>query len=55
MRIQITNVELSTLFSHSSEWAQRMIARYVHSANSENPTARGRPKAINSDNKKKLI
>jgi hypothetical protein len=27
----------------------------VHSANNENPAARGRPKAIDSDNEKKLI
>jgi hypothetical protein len=55
MQIQITNVELSTLFSHSGEWAQRMIARCVHSANNENPTARGHPKPIDSGNEKKLI
>jgi hypothetical protein len=35
--------------------AQGMIAQYLHSANSENPTARRRPKAIDSEKKKKLI
>jgi hypothetical protein len=54
-QIQITDVELSTLFGHPGAWAQRMIARHLHSANSENPTARGRPKIINSDREKKFV
>jgi hypothetical protein len=32
-----------------------MIAWYLHSANSENPTAPGRPKTIDSDKEKKII
>jgi hypothetical protein len=55
MQIQGTDVELSTLFGHSCAWAQVMIAAYLHSANSENPTGRGRPKVIDSDKEKKPI
>jgi hypothetical protein len=32
MQIQITNVELSTLFGHSGGWVQGMIARHSDSA-----------------------
>jgi hypothetical protein len=55
MQIQITDVELNTLFGHSGGWAEGMIARHLHSANSENPTEDGRPKAIDSDKEKKHI
>jgi hypothetical protein len=51
MQIQITYVEISTLFGHSGGWAQGMIARHFHSAHSENPTLRGRLRAIDSDKK----
>jgi hypothetical protein len=52
---QITDVELSTRFGHSGAWTQRMTVRHLHSANSENPTARAHPKTINSDEEKKFI
>jgi hypothetical protein len=55
MQIQITDAELSALFGHSGRWPQGMIVRQLNSANNENPTARGRPKAIDSDKEKKLI
>jgi hypothetical protein len=55
MQIQITDVKLSTPFGHSGGWAQGMIARHLHIANSENPTARWPPKAIDSDKEKKFI
>jgi hypothetical protein len=55
MQIQITNVKLSTLFGRSSGRAQGMIAWHLHSANSENPTARGRRKTIDSDKEKKIM
>jgi hypothetical protein len=54
VQIQITDVEISTFFDRSGGCAQGIIAWHLHSANSENPTARGRLKAIDSD-KKKLI
>jgi hypothetical protein len=44
MQTQITGVELSTLFDHSGGGVQGMISLCLHSPNSENPTARGRPK-----------
>jgi hypothetical protein len=52
MQIQTREVELNPLFNHSDGWAQEMIARCLHSANSENTSAHGRPKAIDSDQKK---
>jgi hypothetical protein len=55
MQIQIIDVELSTFFGHSGGWAQEMIARHLHSANSEHPTACGGPKAIDSDKEKMFI
>jgi hypothetical protein len=54
-QIQITDVELSMFLGHSGRWAPGMIARHFQSANSENPTASGRPKAIDSDKEKKFI
>jgi hypothetical protein len=44
MQIQITDVKLNTHIDPFGRWAQGMITRYLHSANSENPTAPGRPK-----------
>jgi F0F1-type ATP synthase membrane subunit c/vacuolar-type H+-ATPase subunit K len=55
MQIQTTGTQIGTLFGYSGGWAQGMIARHLHSANSENPTARGCPKAIHSDKEKKLM
>jgi hypothetical protein len=55
MQIQIIDVELSTFFGHYGGWTQEMITRHLHSANSENPTGRGRPKAIDCDKEKKFI
>jgi hypothetical protein len=53
IQIQITDVELNTLFGHCGGWAQGMIFWHWHFANSANSTASGRPKAIDSE--KKLI
>jgi hypothetical protein len=55
MQIQITDVELSTPFGHFGGWAEGMVARYLHSLNSENPIALGRLKVIDSDKENKLI
>jgi hypothetical protein len=52
MSTQISEVGLSAFSGHSGGWAKEMIARYLHSSNSEDLTARGRPKAIDSDKKK---
>jgi hypothetical protein len=54
MQIQITDPQFGTLFGYSSGWAQGMISRHLHSPNSENPTARRRPKAIDSDKEEKF-
>jgi hypothetical protein len=54
MQIQITDVELSPLFGHSAGQAQGPAAWGLHHADSENPTARGRSKAVDSDNEEKL-
>jgi hypothetical protein len=55
MQIQMTDAELNMLFGHSGGLTQGMMAQHLHSANNENPTAHGRPKAIDSDKDRNLI
>jgi hypothetical protein len=54
LQIQISGVELSTLFGHSDGWAQGMIAWPLDSRNNENPIAHGRPNVITSDQEKRF-
>jgi hypothetical protein len=49
MYIAFTNAQLSQLFDHLSDWAQRMMARCDQEVESGHPLSRGRPRMVESE------